>query len=190
MKMYAETNRVALDSNAMSYLIEALGSFSGPPTGNTAAEKIALARCFLYRQPETVFCITPTVSAEFSKIPDQERLSEHANWALLHLQVLPKPSSTADLIFRTNTLNAFHSDVDDCRIVAECEALDVNMLLTSDRKFCNAMNRVGTTVGVLSGQQYWNEMAVSPGETPMMELHPDSPLNTATWWKVCSDPSW
>ena len=184
MQMYPETNRVALDSNAVSYLIEALRSFSGPPTGEAADEKIALARSYLYRQPETVFCITPTVAAEFSRISDQERLSDHASWASQHLLILSKPSNTVDIIFRTNALNAYHADVDDCRIVAECEALDINVLLTSDRKFRNAMNRAGTTVSVLSGQQYWDEMAVVPGESPMMELYPASPLNTASWWRV------
>lgn len=184
MKMYAETNRVALDSNAMSDLIEAVTSLASPPTGNAATEKIALARCYLYRQPETVFCITPTVDVEFSRIPDQARLGDHAHWALLHLTTLPKPSSPADVIFRTNALNAYHSDVDDCRIVAECEALDVNVLLTSDRKLRNTMRRAGTQVAVLSGQQYWIEMTVAPEEIPAVELDPDNPLSSASWWRV------
>lgn len=182
--MYPQTFRVALDTNAMSYLIEALGSFPGPPTGHAAAEKLALAQCFLYRQIETVFCITPTVGAEYSKIPDRERLVDHATWALTNLQTLSNPPNLADIIFRTHALNAFHADVDDCRIVAECEALDVNLLLTSDRRLRKAMNAAATSVNVLSGQQYWGQMAIAPGEATTIELHPDSPLRHATWWQM------
>lgn len=182
--MYAQSNKIAVDSNALSYLIEALGSFSGPPIGNAAAEKIALARCYLYRSEETLFCVTPTVEAEYSKISDHKRLIDHASRYFLHTQVLGNPPNKADIILRTHTLNAYHADVDDCRIVAECEALDVSVLLTSDRKLRNAMKKVDTQLSVLSGQQYWEKMGIAPGDAPTMALHPDDPLNHATWWQV------
>ena len=182
--MYLPAYRVALDSNVLSYLIEALGSLDRPPTGSAVAEKIALARCFIYRREETVFCVTPTVRAEYTKITSQERLTDHVHWSLLHLQELTQPSNTADIILRTNALSAHHSDIDDCRIVAECEALDVSVLLTSDRKLRNSMQRSASKVNVLSGRQFWEEMAIAPRSKPTIELDSNDPLNDATWWPV------
>ena len=182
--MYLPAYKVALDSNSLSYLIDALGSFDRRPTGRTVAEKIALARCFIYRGEETIFCITPTVRAEYSRISSQERLTDHAHWSLFHLQELTQPSNTADIIFRTNALSAHHSDIDDCRIVAECEALDVSVFLTSDRKLRNSMKRLASKVNVMSGRQFWEAMAIAPRSKPTIELNPNDPLNDATWWRV------
>ena len=182
--MDALTCRVALDSNAVSYLIEALGAFPDPPRGDLAAEKIALARSFLYRSLETVFCITPTVQAEYSKISDQQRVSDHASWALQHLYRLSNPPNTAEIILRTHAINAYHGDVDDCRIVAECEAFEVDTFVTSDRKLRRAMTGLATPLRIRSGQQYWDDMAIAPGDSPTFAPVGEDPLGDATWWKV------
>lgn len=182
--MYLPAYKVALDSNSLSYLIDALGNFDRPPTGSAVAESIALARCYIYRGEETILCITPTVRAEYSRISSQERLTDHAHWRMFHLQELAQPPNIADIIFRTNALSAHHSDIDDCRLVAECEALNVSVLLTSDRKLRNSMKRLSSKVNVLSGRQFWEAMAIAPRSKPIIELNPNDPLNDATWWRV------
>jgi hypothetical protein len=90
-----DTSMVALDSNAMTYWIEALSSTSGPPAEPCSLEKLALAHIF-YLPKESGFHYTPTVGTEFQAIRDGVKRDSHVSWALTHVsgvRPLPNPSA-------------------------------------------------------------------------------------------------
>src|SRR5438445_7116632 len=75
--MLASLSEIGLDSNCLSYVIDALEGVS-EPTGDLAAQRVALARLYLYT-PGTLWTL-PTVKEEFSRIPDRSRCASHASW--------------------------------------------------------------------------------------------------------------
>ena len=120
---------IALDSNAMTYWIDGMGSVTIAPT---APEKIALVRVFFWMPEETCFHYTPTVEAEYEAIRDRAKRDEHLSWALTHVSCLrPLPAPTA-LAARATGLGRYHKGKADCKIVAECELMDIITLLTCD----------------------------------------------------------
>jgi hypothetical protein len=62
-----DTTMIALDSNVMTYWIDAMSSVPGPPAEPCKAEKIALARIFFWMPDESAFHLTPTVEAEYRR---------------------------------------------------------------------------------------------------------------------------
>ena len=80
--MGIDTVMVALDSNAMTYFIEAMNCVSVPPAGDQAEAKIALARIFFYLPHESCFRFTPTVELEYLRIRDKMKKDDHRSWTM------------------------------------------------------------------------------------------------------------
>lgn len=113
-----DTTMIALDSNAMTYLIDAMSSVSGPPIGCCSEEKIALARIYFWMPDESGFHLTPTVQKEYEAIRQQVKRENHESWRMVHIsQVNPSPSVEA-VSTRADAFLADHNGVDDRRILA------------------------------------------------------------------------
>ena len=125
-------------SNAMTYLIEGLNCFSGPPAGTEAAAQKALVHIFLYMPHDCCMRLVPTVYSEFLKIKDRAKLNDHLSWAMTHFsEVRPLPDVNS-VEKKAAELAPFHNgrnDKNDCKILAECELSQIKTLLTSDPKF-------------------------------------------------------
>ena len=67
-------SELGLDSNCLSYVIDALEGVA-EPTDDLATQKIALVRFYLYT-PGTLWTMT-MVKQEFSRIPDLARRASH-----------------------------------------------------------------------------------------------------------------
>jgi hypothetical protein len=123
---------VAIDSNALTYLVEAMEPGYDPARDvpNLAAERIAMIRTYLYGGIQ--FWVMPTVEAEYNQIRGRSRHLDHqqAAWVLLHDAPLDTPSKSLDI--RASQLAAHHPGANDCRVVAESEASGVLALVTRD----------------------------------------------------------
>lgn len=128
------------------------------PTDALADQRIALFRILLYR--EGGLSISPTVRAEYQRIRDVVRAEFHENWTTLFPEAQPINPSRVDK--RTNELLAFHSDADDCRILAEAEDAGLSVLLSLDSKFIVRLSRM-TVLSILRPFEYWTSLNISRG---------------------------
>jgi hypothetical protein len=174
---------VAVDSNALTYLVEAVQPRYDPTRDPPAlaAERVAMIRAYLYGGVQ--FWVMPTVEAEYNKIRDPSRHLRHqrAAWILLHDAPIEAPSNALDA--RASQL-AFHDPgASDCRIVAEAETSGVPSLLTRDEALI-ANLQPHSKLLLQYPSQFWASLRISPGSTPVLEPHPTNPLAHAVWWRL------
>jgi hypothetical protein len=172
---------LALDSNAMTYFIDAM---AGLPNEPVESEWIALIRIFLWMPSEACFRLTATVEAECRAIPDQAKLDGHLSWVLSHLSgVRPHPDSKA-VESRSSELAVYHTrekDRKDCLMVAECELAGLSALLTLENNLLNHL-RMQTPVWIARPSQFWDWMWVARGYPPIRTPANDNPLAQCAWW--------
>jgi predicted nucleic acid-binding protein len=170
--------RVCVDSNAMTYLVEAM-SDGACPVGSVAAEKIALLRIYLYR--EDILYLSPTVKSEYQNIRDNLRRFHHEQMADILLDDITRVDSTAIEARKTEYL-ASHDKEKDCRILAECELGGGNVLLTYDQKFLRRLQGKTRNISLSAPSEFWAKLAIPKGVRPSKILHSSNPLSKQTWW--------
>ena len=174
---------VAIDSNALTYLVEAIEPAYDPAhdAPGLAAERIAMIRTYLYGGVQ--FWVMPTVEAEYNRIQDPSRHLRHqrAAWILLHDAPVDTPAN--DLNVRARALNAFHSGATDCRIVAEAEVSGVRSLVTRDDKLITNL-QPHTKLLLQYPSAFWASLNIAPGSKPLLEPHPSTPLAHVLWWRL------
>ena len=121
---------VAIDSQSITYFVEAERN-AKPVSLRLQKEYDAVYEIALTYG----FWLLPKVYEEVQKIPDLAKrfkhdqsliqLFRHTNLEQFHCQIETRTKQLLDL----------HSDEDDCRILAEAEALSADVLLTVDGKF-------------------------------------------------------
>lgn len=167
---------VGLDSQCLSYLIEAM-SVTAAPVGDLAPQKLALFRCYLYR-PGGLH-VTPTVTAEWHRIRDADRLALHGSYSQTLIGET-QPINQRQIDARTIALDVFHSDADDCRILAEAEDASLSVLLTFDTRFIDRL-QPHTTVTLTRPTDFWASLSVPRGARPATEPRADNPLSLVSW---------
>lgn len=170
--------RVGIDSQCLSYLIDAFSAV-GSPTDTLAAQKIALARLFFYL-PGTLW-VTPTVAVECAKIRNTERAELHASFIAVLFCELPVTDTKATEE-RSQNLLKLHSGLNDCRIVAEAEYVGFDVLLTFDSKMVKRLSG-SSTVKLLEPLTYWKLLAIPQGAKPDKTPHETNPLTEQSWWR-------
>ncbi len=172
---------IGLDSQCLSYLIDAMQG-SSEPSGDLAAEKIALFRTYLYTEG-TLF-VTPRVIEECAKIRNEANKNLHETYLNDLFDVLPL-NSPSNVGARTHTLSAFHSglpNLSDCRILAEAEDVGFSALLTYDADFLRHLHGKGK-VDLVRPSAFWAELKIPAGAKPNKIPHPKNPLSTEVWWR-------
>lgn len=172
---------VCIDSNAVTYLLEAMAAGTCP-VGALAAEKISLLRTYLYR--DEILHMSPTVEAEYSKIRDEARRKHHVNLGNALLGDTLEPDMQ-ELETRTHEYLQLHrgdQNRNDCQIVAEAELGGCDCLLTYDPALL--ANLAGRTHGIslLTPKDFWSSLNIPRGSAPVRLPHPTSPLSKETWW--------
>jgi hypothetical protein len=172
---------VALDSNTMTYFIEAFSSGDGGPTGPLAAEQIALARIYFW-SPSFCYRVTPVIESEFEAIKDAEKRDNHKSFALtliMGVRPLPDPELVES---RAEELLPFHRGANDRKLIAECEMCEIDALLTCDAQLLKNLKQAAKGVTVCTPSEYWARMAVAPGTRPQAIPATGNPLAGADWW--------
>lgn len=172
---------IALDSNAMTYWIDAMGSVDGPPAEPSRAEKIALTHIFFWMPDTSAFYLTPTVELEYRAIVDPAKLNNHASWALVLLCSLPHRAQNK-VAERAAELGQYHSGGNDCRIVSECELGKMDVLLTCDPRLARNLSTRSRNLEIVSPAEYWTRMAVPKGARPQQIPHHTNPMAACDWW--------
>lgn len=169
---------LAIDSNAMTYWIESMACETAPANH----EHLALVRIFLWIPSEACFRLTPTVEDEYLAITSNPNLDNHISWAMSHISALrPLPDPTR-LAKRTSDLLNHHTGHNDCKIVAECELMEVQTLVTCDERL-HARLAKQTNVRIRFPTEYWASMDVARGSRPNRIPTCDNPMSRYSWWR-------
>jgi len=177
-----KNNKVSIESNALSYLVDAMMN-GKKPVGNEADEKIALLRVYLYS--DVILYVSPTVRAEFKKIKDEKKRSSHQEIADNLLEdILLSDHSLINA--RTKEYNKFHSgktNEKDCKILAESEIGGCNLILTYDQDFYKKLHDKTHSIRMMKPSDFWDSLGIPQNSKPVIEPHSTNPLSKETWWK-------
>ena len=169
---------VCLDSQCLSYLVDAM-SVTSAPVGDLAEQQLALFRCFLYRPGG--FHVTPTVTAECGRIRNAARLALHSSYSQTLIGET-RPIDQRQIDARTRSLQTFHSDADDCRILAEAEDGSLSVMLTFDTRLINRLGQ-HTSVRLVRPVDFWVSLNIPRGSKPVTAPRADNPLSLESWWQ-------
>lgn len=173
--------RVALDSQCFTYIIETMDD-AVEPTDHEADEKKALMRIFLYFHG---IYITETVDSECKDIQDSDRRTLHNNFIDQLIDLL-EVHNIKEVESRAGYFNSIHCGVknkNDCRILAEAEALHLTHLLSYDTKFINRLAGISRTVKLLTPTDFWKGLDIPKGATPVTLPRKSNPLSKQSWWR-------
>src|ERR1035437_8556120 len=118
--------KVGLDSQCLSYLIDAANGVA-EPTDPLADERKALLRSWFYGPGR--FYISETVLAECARIRGEERRQLHESFGAITYWGMPVRNAGTGAS-REAEFFLLHPKADDCRILAEAEDLALDILLT------------------------------------------------------------
>ena len=172
-------NVIGLDSQCLSYLIDAMQGVE-EPSGDLAAEKVALFRTYLYT-PGTLF-VTRTVVDECARIRDVQRRELHdsyigvlfGEWQLQDEQSIHS---------RAKDLESHHRGEFDCRILAEAEEARFSALLSFDGQFVTHLSELTIGVQLTHPSSYWVKIGICIGAKPDKIPHSTNPLANEDWWR-------
>jgi hypothetical protein len=173
--------RVALDSNAMTYLIRALESHFAQPSGPTAPEEIALCRLYIYCGLPYA---SPTVVKQCLAIRDDGKRETHDNWLSVAVRRFGDDLDMSGSESRILDLFQLHRDPEDCTILVECERYGMDVLLTCDRDFIDHLAGRAQGLRVLRPSELWAELGIPAGALPRWRPASGNPIKAAVWWRI------
>lgn len=174
-----KSSLVALDSNCLSYLLDAVNASEAPMQDDPLREqKLALVRVMLY--DEWGLYVAPRVTEECVRIRNTSRAALHASW-LNSIFSEVQPIKPASIAARANELLAHHADIDDCCVLAECEDAGIRVLLTHDDELISRLSRY-TGIQLLRPAEYWSNLGIAKGVRPQTVPHVTNPLALVRWW--------
>ena len=121
---------VAVDSHIVTYFVKAERA-SEPLPDDLEGEYSAVYEIALTYG----FWLLPKVEEEVQKIPDVSYRLKHEQSLTQLFRPTNLSESASQIEVRTKELRIFHSGGNDCRILAEAEALGADVLLTFDGDF-------------------------------------------------------
>ena len=76
----------------------------------------------------------------------------------------------------------FHSDADDCQIIAEAEAGEIDILLTYDTDLRLHLSGKLHNLRLMDAQEFWQGLRIPKGASPRILPRQGNPLREKTWW--------
>jgi hypothetical protein len=175
--------RVAIDSNALTYLLDAVcdGYLPCADPDPGGPERVAMFRvfCYLTERP----WVGPTVRAEYAAIVDASKREEHDRWTRYHLEDFELTGDAESVDARAKELKNHHCHLDDCRVVAEAEAAGAEVLLTCDARMIKHLGS-RTGLALMRPTAFIASLAIPPGTPPHSVPADGNPLATQTWWRI------
>ena len=173
---------IVLDSNCVTYLLDAMATGYHPGTdddANLRPERVAMLKTYLYSDAPY---ITPTAKAEVKQISDVSSLRMHE----MITNALLRETGAVDAAVTSGRASEFanqHQGENDCAILAEAEAAGATALLTFDGGFRTNLTGV-SPVSILTPADHWLSLEVKQGTPPRVQPHPTNPLSQSDWWRV------
>jgi len=170
---------IGLDSQCLSYLLDAIAGID-EPRDSLAPEKKALLRSWFYK-PGT-FTLTETVISEIKGIPSEERREFHESFIrTLFLDYAVRNLSAVQA--RAGEFQMKHPRPMDCRILAEAEELGLDIVLTYDHDFWKRLQGTSPTTKLIKPSAFWGDLNIPRGAEPRTVPHHTNPLSLQSWWR-------
>ncbi len=172
---------VAIDSNSLSYLVDAMNS-GQQPTGDLCDQKISLLRVYLYRNE--ILYLVPTVESEYKRIKDEIRREIHDGISMVLLgDVLEAdPTLLENRVCQYSIIHSGKKNNKDCQILAEAELGGCEYLLTYDFKFLARLKDKTQKITMITPSEFWELLNIPHGSNPVRVPHHTNPLSKQTWW--------
>jgi len=171
--------RVGLDSQCLSYLIDAASAVS-EPTDPLADQRKALLRAWFYGPGR--FFVSETVLSECARIRGTDRRQLHESFGAITYWGLPVRDAGA-VARREAEFARLHPKASDCRILAEAEDLVLDTLLTYDAQLVKRLSSVSPTVTLATPMSFWLGLGIPRGTSPHSIPHATNPLSGQSWWR-------
>jgi predicted nucleic acid-binding protein len=180
--MYAMSQNVGIDSNALTLLIEAVDPDYNPCADSLllAEEKKAILRAFLYKGIPYHVC--PTVETEYKKIKNNAKYEAHVSFCNALLIEGSWQLDSSSVRQRAQALGRYHNGQEDCDILAEAEEMHLDVLLTNDNGFLKHLGPVSKSIAVVRPSQFWESLCVPKGAASVWRPKASNPLLQKTWW--------
>jgi hypothetical protein len=178
--------KLALDSNILSYLLQATSGTYDPATDtddNLRPERVASFRLFLYG-PQ--FWVTAAVIQEVTKIQNVSVRELHQSWIWTLLGELREDNlNQGDVAQRQARYEALHPvGKMDCRAVAEAESdAGLDRFLTFDRTLLKNLAGKTERIVIQKPSDCWESLAIPKGTPPRWSPAPSNPLSAVDWWR-------
>jgi len=174
---------IALDSNTLNHLIEAIDPQYKPLYDDQAnyLQRVSMIRIFLYGG---LSCgILPQVLKEVGDICEYKMRETHESTdGILFQEVTPK-CSELDLQKRTEELLQIHPKENDCTLLAEAEFAGIDVLLTRDELFRNRLNPL-SSVEIIFPSDCLGLMNIQKNTNPEFSPLESNPLPGKSWLKT------
>jgi len=172
---------ITVDSNCLTYLITVMNDVL-QPCGNLAAEKTALFRILIYSPP---IYYTNTVKEEYGKISNEERREMHENESVLSYHpIIFGVSKIPNIADEYNKYHKGERRYRDCKILAEAELMNADVLLTYDDDFHRNLRSRSHHVKLLKPCECWDMLAIRHGAKPKWRpIRNTNPMCNVTWWE-------
>ena len=171
---------VLVDSMILSYLADAIAPGYRPDSDDALdQERVAALRLYFWDR----LGVGQTAVEQSERTPDPD----HRN-RLDHLVAILMPEFRVEewkeesVERRVGELMTLHRDENDCRIVAEAEALQADAIVTFDKRMRNRL-RDAVEVALLFPSELWEQLGIPRGSPPIREPHPTNPLAARSFWR-------
>ena len=174
---------ISIDSNSLSYLIEASDPDYNPDDDEKSnfLERISMLRIFLYTGLSCA--ILPQVYRETEDIEVNERKEIHISTLAVLFHKIQPVWTDHELANRVRILNKFHPKEKDCRLLAEAELSNIDVLLTRDKKLRNRLKE-HSKVEIVFPSDFIKRLNINHGGIPMYTPHETNPLSKKSWWRI------
>lgn len=176
------TDRVGLDSQCLSFLIDIIYATSRPRE-EIAEQQLALLRIYLYGG--ITLEVTASVNSECMKIRNNEYADSHSSFMRTLFGVSPIKNPSA-ISYRADFFQEFHvgkKSRNDCEILAEAEDAGFDVLLTFDTNFYTRLSEKVTGIRLMQPTAYWLELAIPRGANLRTVPHYSNPLAQQNFWQ-------
>jgi hypothetical protein len=175
---------IAIDSNALTYLISAMEPDYDPLNDipSNKKERQAMLRIFLYQGKP--FYVLPQVTKEYHDIPSYVWRNMHGSTVgalLIEFRIANQKIEIDQR--REDFLKVHENNHKDCQLLAEAEVAGMNVLLTRDKIFKNTLSKM-TTIRIMYPSEYCESLNLQSDISPHLAPVESNPLFGKTWWKI------
>jgi hypothetical protein len=179
MSIYA-----AVDSNALTYLVNAIGVEGydpGKESSGLADERVGMSRPFMYG--DCRLWVPSAVRTETEDIPPGQLLDAQNRTTWYQLLDHDSDVFESGIEQRVKELLPHHVGLSDCRVVAETEAMEIAYLMTRDDKLQRRL-QAHTKVRIARPTELWASLGIDCAPPHAMVPAADNPLSAYDWWRL------
>ena len=175
--------KIAIDSNALTYLINAMVPDYDPLNDMplNKEERQAMLRIYLYQG--IPFYILPQVMNEYDAISIYDWRNLHKSTVGTLLIEFRITNQKHEIDKRRNEFLKYHNKYKDCQLTAEAERAGMDLLLTKDIGLKKNLSGIAT-IRIMYTSEYWASLNLQSNIKPQLAPAESNPLFGKTWWQI------